>query len=89
MSEGHDQIGVVLRECEETLRTLSAQGRLTVNALSAFADLAARIRQEMERRKQLDRRETSRGTPDRRAEVVDQPGPATAGERAAVSKVTV
>ena len=66
MSEEHDHITLVLRECEETLRTLATQGRLQDGALSAFLNLASKVAQEMDRRKGADRRVEERGTPDRR-----------------------
>ena len=45
---------------------LATQGRLPGNALHAFRELAARVRQEVERRQQVDRRVTRRPSPDRR-----------------------
>jgi hypothetical protein len=61
-----DEIMTVLKECEATLRQLQRDGRLTPDALKAFADLSARLRTEMERRK-AERRSRSRGAPDRRS----------------------
>lgn len=66
MSDSRDHISAVLRECEETLRMLATQGRLPGYALHAFRDLATRVRQEVERRQQADRRLTRRSSPDRR-----------------------
>ena len=80
LSVSEDQITAVLRECETTLRDLATHGRLPGNALTAFATLAARIREEMERRKERDRRETPRPTADRR-KPSDVPEAAGAGDR--------
>ena len=62
-----DGITDVLRECEETLRALARQGRLTDAALSAFIRLAHSVKQEMERRRGSERRCEVRSTADRRA----------------------
>ena len=80
MSGTNDHILAVLRDCEEKLRTLATDGRLSGNALGAFADLASRIRQEIERRRSGDRRESARLTPDRRLTHDDSLEPATAGD---------
>jgi hypothetical protein len=61
-----DEITRVLIECEITLRTLHEQNRLTTEALRAFVDLSARVRNEMDRRRLGERRGASRSSPDRR-----------------------
>jgi hypothetical protein len=63
----HDAVGKLLIECENTLRTLHQQKRLTADALQAFVDLSARVREEIERRRQAERRAAPRPSPDRRA----------------------
>ena len=49
-SSNSDEINKVLLECEEKLRQLQAEGRLTADALTAFVDLTSKVRQEMARR---------------------------------------
>lgn len=66
-SSGADDITRVLLECESTLRLLQMQGRLTTDGLAAFAELAGRVRKELERRREADRRATPRSAPDRRS----------------------
>lgn len=61
-----DEVTTVLLECEETLRTLHQQRRLTAGALKSFSELAARLRGEMDRRQGRDRRANPRTTPERR-----------------------
>ena len=67
MADHTDGITDVLRECEETLRALARQGRLTDAALSAFIRLAHSVKQEMERRRSSERRCEVRSNADRRA----------------------
>ena len=69
MTNSQDEITRVLRICEETLTILANQNRLSAEALGAFVQLSARVRQEMERRCSPDRRETPRAGGDRRAGV--------------------
>jgi hypothetical protein len=64
--DAQDEITRVLRLCEETLRTLSNQNRLSTGALQAFVQLSATVRKEMDRRRNPDRRETPRQGVDRR-----------------------
>ena len=61
-----DEITKVLQECETTLRTLAEQRRLSTGALDAFAKLSHTVRQEMERRRNADRRTAPRPGGDRR-----------------------
>ena len=68
MSASDDEINQVLRECEERLRSLATEGRLTADALSSFMKLACDVQQGMERRRTPDRREIPRGISDRRHE---------------------
>jgi hypothetical protein len=66
----NDQNGDItdaLRECEETLRALARQGRLTDAALGAFIRLAHSVEQEMERRGGSERRRDVRSSADRRS----------------------
>ena len=65
--EGRDSITDVLRECEQALRELRSQGRLTDGALARFIQLAQSVGREMDRRRQGDRRGVARSTADRRA----------------------
>ena len=67
MTEEHDHITAVLRECEERLRNLASQGRLTSEALSAFVELTAQVQRETERRKGEERRAAQRLGADRRS----------------------
>jgi hypothetical protein len=66
VTEQQDDITVVLRECEKTLRRLSAEGRLAEAGLAAFVELSRKIQREMERRSQADRRAVPRSEPERR-----------------------
>lgn len=66
LPNGQDEITRVLRVCEETLRTLANQNRLSTGALEAFVQLSATVRKEMDRRRNTDRRETPRQGVDRR-----------------------
>jgi hypothetical protein len=61
-----DEINILLRECEDTLRVLREQGRLSGAALQAFTVLSANLREELERRRCGDRRTAARKSPDRR-----------------------
>ena len=67
MPDLRDEITRVLQECETTLRTLAEQQRLSTGALDAFARLSRTVRQEMERRRNADRRAAARPGGDRRA----------------------
>jgi hypothetical protein len=71
----YDEVMKVLLECELKLRLLQQQGRLTAEGLREFIDLSTKVRAEIDRRHQPDRRETLRGSPDRRSEsAVTSPG---------------
>ena len=67
MEEHTDTITDVLRQCEQTLRALARQGRLTDVALEAFIQLAQNVEGEMERRRGTERRGEGRSNPDRRS----------------------
>jgi len=67
VDEYHNGITDVLRECEETLRALARQGRLTDAALGAFIRLAHSVEREMERRRGNERRREVRSSADRRS----------------------
>jgi hypothetical protein len=70
VSPAHDEIVGVLKECEQRLRSLTENGRLTEGALNAFVELSRKVRAELERRNNVDRRRTPRNTPDRRVNPV-------------------
>ena len=67
MERSEDHITAVLRECEERLRGLAAEGRLSEQALAAFIELAGTVAREVDRRYGVDRRRHRRDTSDRRA----------------------
>ena len=67
LQEQTDAITDVLRECEETLRALARQGRLTDAALAAFIRLAQSVEQEIERRRGSERRREVRSSAERRS----------------------
>jgi hypothetical protein len=50
-----DEITRVLRDCEERLRGLASEGRLTSDALNAFVRLAATVTDALERRRDGNR----------------------------------
>jgi len=64
----YDEVMKVLLECELKLRLLQQQGRLTGEGLREFVELSAKVRAEIDRRHQPDRRGTLRHSPDRRSE---------------------
>ena len=69
MDEGngdYDEVMKVLLECELKLRLLQQQGRLTGEGLREFIELSTKVRAEIDRRHQPDRRGTLRRSPDRR-----------------------
>ena len=73
MGEGsgeYDEVMKALLECEVKLRMLQQQGRLTVEGLREFVDLSTKVRAEIDRRHQPDRRNALRHSPDRRSEAV-------------------
>jgi len=63
----YDEVNKVLLECEMKLRMLQQEGRLTGEGLREFMELSSRVRAEIDRRQQPDRRTAMRGSPDRRA----------------------
>lgn len=64
-----DPITDMLRECERTLNELKEKHKLAEVGLKPFADLAAKVRAEIERRAGADRRNEVRKTPERREKV--------------------
>jgi len=64
----YDEVTKVLLECELKLRLLQEQGRLTGEGLREFIQLSTKVRAEIDRRHQPDRRGTLRRSPDRRSE---------------------
>ena len=85
MPDLRDEITRVLQECETTLRTLAEQQRLSTGALDAFAKLSQTVRQEMERRRNADRRGAARPGGDRRVAPCALGGRVEAGEAAVVA----
>jgi hypothetical protein len=65
-----DPITTVLRQCEDRLRRLATQGRLTADALSAFVDLSAQVQRDSDRRTG-ERRAIPRASGDRRVQDPD------------------
>jgi hypothetical protein len=63
----YDEVMKVLLECELKLRLLQQQGRLTGEGLREFVDLSSKVRAEIDRRQQPDRRAAMRRSPDRRS----------------------
>jgi hypothetical protein len=66
-SGDYDEVNKVLLECEMKLRMLQQEGRLTGEGLREFVELSSRVRAEIDRRHQPDRRTAMRLSPDRRA----------------------
>jgi hypothetical protein len=64
--EPADTITHLLRDYEKTLEDLKRAHRLEKEAPTAFAELAAKVKAEVERRGGAERRARSRMTPDRR-----------------------
>ena len=64
--EAPDTITHLLRDYEKTLDDLKREHRLEKEAPTAFAELAAKVKAEVERRSGAERRARSRWTPDRR-----------------------
>jgi hypothetical protein len=62
----YDEVTKVLLECELKLRLLQQEGRLTGEGLREFIQLSTKVRAEIDRRHQPDRRGTLRGSPERR-----------------------
>ena len=66
-SGDYDEVMKALLQCELKLRMLQQQGRLTVEGLREFVDLSTKVRAEVDRRYQPDRRTALRHSPDRRS----------------------
>jgi hypothetical protein len=64
--EAPDVITHLLLDYEKTLHDLKRQDRLEKEAPTAFAELAAKVKAEVDRRSGIDRRAGIRVTPDRR-----------------------
>jgi len=64
--EPPDTINHLLRDYEKTLDDLKREDRLEKEAPTAFAELAAKVKAEVERRSGADRRAQPRRTGDRR-----------------------
>ncbi len=73
-SGDYDEVMRVLLQCELKLRMLQQQGRLTVEGLREFVDLSTKVRAEVDRRHQRDRRTALRHSPDRRSAAVSPRG---------------
>jgi hypothetical protein len=69
-SGDYDEVMKALLECELKLRVLQQQGRLTIEGLREFVDLSTKVRAEVDRRQQPDRRHSLRHSPDRRSAAV-------------------
>jgi hypothetical protein len=63
----YDEVMKVLLECELKLRLLQQQGRLTGEGLREFVELSTKVRAEIDRRHQPDRRGTLRRSAERRS----------------------
>jgi hypothetical protein len=66
VEEESDEIAEVLRACEETLSVLKENHRLVQDSGKAFAELASKMRAEIERRSGAERRTGTRDDTDRR-----------------------
>ena len=64
--EAPDAITHLLRDYEKTLHDLKRKDRLVKEAPTAFAELAAKVKAEVDRRTGIDRRAEARRTGDRR-----------------------
>jgi hypothetical protein len=64
--EAPDVITHLLRDYEKSLDALKKEDRLVQEAPTKFAELAAKVKAEVERRTGMDRRAGPRPTPDRR-----------------------
>jgi hypothetical protein len=71
MDDNEDVINDLLRVSEKELRRSDQQQRLLEDAPTTFGTLASRVRAEIERRKNDDRRTVSRATPERRTRKID------------------
>jgi len=75
-----DTINHLLRDYEKTLDGLKRQDRLQEHASTTFAELAAKVKAEVDRRAGVDRRAHARG-PERRA-IQTHPQPSESAESA-------
>jgi hypothetical protein len=64
--EAPDVINHLLRDYEKALDSLKKEHRLVQDAPTTFAELAARVKAEVDRRSGVDRRADPRATADRR-----------------------
>ena len=64
--EAPDVINHLLRDYEKTLDSLKKEHRLVQDAPTTFAELAASVKAEVDRRSGVDRRVDPRATADRR-----------------------
>jgi hypothetical protein len=69
MDDEADVITHLLRDYEKTLDDLKKEHRLVQEAPTKFAELAAKVKAEVERRSGVDRRASARPTADRRNRV--------------------
>jgi hypothetical protein len=67
MDDEADVITHLLRDYEKTLDDLKKEHRLVQEAPTKFAELAAKVKAEVERRSGVDRRASTRPTADRRS----------------------
>jgi hypothetical protein len=68
-----DVVNHLLRDYEKTLDDLKRENRLEKDARFAFAELAAKVKAEVDRRTGADRRATPRAVPDRRVNNQNEP----------------
>ena len=73
MDDEPDIITHLLRDYEKALDTLKKEHRLVQEAPTKFAELAAKVKAEVERRSGVDRRAAARPTVDRRGRI-EMPG---------------
>jgi hypothetical protein len=67
--EAPDVITHLLRDYEKTLDALKKEHRLVQEAPTKFAELAAKVKAEVERRSGVDRRSAARPTAERRGRI--------------------
>ena len=68
-----DAVNHLLRDYEKTLDDLKRENRLEKEARFAFAELAAKVKAEVDRRTGIDRRAAPRDVPDRRVHNQKEP----------------
>jgi hypothetical protein len=69
MDDEADVITHLLRDYEKTLDDLKKEHRLVQDAPTKFAELAAKVQAEVERRSGVDRRAAARPTAERRGRI--------------------